>query len=374
MDFIEYRGKQLLAESGLEIPRGIYCETVAEAEKACEDIGPSVVKAQVPIGKRGKAGGVELVSNATEARHAVQRILDLTIGGYPVPGLLVEAQAEITREFYAAVMDDLTAGTPLVLFSADGGMDIEELAASKPESICRIPVDIKQGLRPADVETALAGHDVDEQVEQISAWLVRLYELYIVHDAELVEINPLALRADGRLVALDCKLRLDDAAAFRQQRWMALGADEPRSTLEQKGADLGFKYFELEGEVGLLANGAGLTMTTMDVIRHSGGQPANFLEIGGEAYTKATSAVELVLANSRVKSLVINFCGAFARTDVMTEGVIQAWEALKPDVPVFFSIHGTGEEEAVTLLRDRLSIDPYMRMEDAVIAAVEAAR
>lgn len=374
MDFIEHQGKRLLDEAGLAVPRSIYCETAEAAEAACEDIGPSVIKAQVPIGKRGKAGGIELVSTGSQAKEAAQRILGLTIGGYPVQGLLVEEQVEIEREFYAAVMNDLTASCPLVLFSAEGGMEIEELAEARPESICWIPVDIERGLDEAEVSSALVGQGVDAEIEQISHWLLRLYDVYLESDAELVEINPLVLRADGQLMALDCKLRLDDSAAFRQERWMALGTDEPRSALEQKGADLGFKYFELDGEVGLVANGAGLTMTTMDVISLSGGRPANFLEIGGEAYTKATPALELVLANTRVKSLVVNFCGAFARTDVMTEGVIEAWETLKPEVPVFFSIHGTGEDEAVALLRQRLSIEPYERMEDAVTAAVEAAR
>lgn len=374
MDFIEYRGKQLLADAGLEIPQGVYCESAQQAREACAQIGPSVVKAQVPIGKRGKAGGVELVADADEAGPAAQRILGLTIGGYSVQGLLVEAQAAVEREFYAAVMDDLSNGRPLVLFSAEGGMDIEELAQARPQAIYRIPVDIERGLQQADVAAALVDCNLGVAFEQISTWLVRLYELYVRCDAELLEINPLVLRTDGDVMALDCKLRIDDAAAFRQQQWGELAAEEPCTELERRGAELGFKYFELDGEVGLLANGAGLTMTTMDVISHSGGQPANFLEIGGEAYTKATPALELVLANPRVKSLVINFCGAFARTEVMTQGVIEAWETLQPDVPVFFSIHGTGEDEAVALLRERLAIEPYVRMEDAVAAAVEAAR
>lgn len=374
MDFVEYHGKCLLDEAGLAVPRSIYCETPADAKAACESIGPSVVKAQVPIGKRGKAGGIEPVATGEQAQQAAQRILGLTIGSYPVRGLLVEAQAVIEREFYAAVMHDLAAGCPLVLFSAEGGMEIEELAEARPESICRIAVDIERGLNQAEVASALAGQAVDAEIDAISHWLVQLYDVYRQRDAELIEINPLVMRTDGQLMALDCKLRLDDAAAFRQQQWMARGTAEPCSALEQQGKDLGFKYFELDGEVGLLANGAGLTMTTMDVINHAGGRPANFLEIGGEAYTKATPALELVLANTRVKSLVVNFCGAFARTDVMTEGVIQAWETINPDVPVFFSIHGTGEDEAVKLLRQRLSIESYEHMEDAVTAAVEAAR
>lgn len=374
MDFSEYQGKRLLREAGLATPRGVFCDNVDAVVSAVASLGPSAIKAQVPIGKRGKAGGIRLASTSSQAREAAAAIFGLTIGGYSVDSVLVEEQADIEREFYAAVMTDLVSRRPLLLFSAEGGMEIEELAESKPDAICRIPVDIEQGVSSDVVTQALAGHGVDEHVQDIAEWLVALYALYLQCDADLVEINPLALLADGHIVALDCKLRLDDAASFRQEEWMVHGTVEPRSELEQRGADLGFKFFELDGEVGLLANGAGLTMTTMDVISHSGGRPSNFLEIGGEAYTKATSALELVLSNPRVTSLVVNFCGAFARTDVMTEGVIEAWETLKPDVPVFFSIHGTGEDEAVDMLTRRLSIKSYDRMEDAVRAAVEASQ
>jgi succinyl-CoA synthetase beta subunit len=190
----------------------------------------------------------------------------------------------------------------------------------------------------------------------------------------MVEINPLAITGGGRVLALDCKFVLDDSAVPRQAEIAESGAPEPMTALEERGRAHGLRYIELDGDVGVLANGAGLTMTTMDAIAHYGGRPANFLEIGGEAYTKATPALELVLANPRVKSLIVNFCGAFARCDVMTEGVVRAWEALKPELPVFFSIHGTGEAEAIALLRARLGMEPHDLMDDAVKAAIAAAR
>ena len=220
----------------------------------------------------------------------------------------------------------------------------------------------------------LAGLDLGGAAPQIAAILTSLYKIYRARDAELVEINPLAELKDGRVVALDCKLVLDDAALFRQGDLAGLGAREKLTALERRGAEAGLKFIEIGGTVGVLANGAGLTMTTMDVIAHCGGKPVNFLEIGGEAYTKAEAALALVLSAGNVKSLVINFCGAFARTDVMADGVVKAWEKLKPKIPVFFSIHGTGEDEAVKLVRERLGIEPYDFMEDAVRAAVEAAR
>ena len=176
------------------------------------------------------------------------------------------------------------------------------------------------------------------------------------------------------MVALDCKFVLDDAAAYRQEDIVSAAAPAPMTAPEWRGAENGLKFIQLDGNVGVLANGAGLTMTTMDVIRHFGGRPANFLEIGGEAYTKSAAALDLVLSNPGVRSLIINFCGAFARTDVMAEGVVKAWQELKPAIPVFFSIHGTGEDEAVALVRARLGIEPYDLMEDAIQAAVRAAQ
>ena len=190
----------------------------------------------------------------------------------------------------------------------------------------------------------------------------------------MVEINPLVLTKDGGIIALDCKFSLEDSGAARQPETAERATPEKKTGLEKRGEENGLKYIELDGSVGVLANGAGLTMTTMDAISHYGGKPANFLEIGGEAYTKAKPALEIVLSNPNVKSLMVNFCGAFARCDVMAEGVVAAWQELKPDLPVFFSIHGTGEDEAIALVRDRLGIEPYDLMDDAVKAAIEAAQ
>jgi succinyl-CoA synthetase beta subunit len=220
----------------------------------------------------------------------------------------------------------------------------------------------------------VAGLGLGAAEGQIADVLARLYGAYRKSDAELLEINPLVVLKDGRVVALDCKYVLDDAAAYRQEELAKLGSPGVMTELERRAAEQGLKFIQLDGNVGLLANGAGLTMTTMDVIRHFGGRPANFLEIGGEAYTKAEAALDLVLSNPGVKSLIINFCGAFARTDVMADGVVKAWQKLKPSVPVFFSIHGTGETEAIQLVRERLGIEPFDLMEDAVRAAVRAAQ
>jgi succinyl-CoA synthetase beta subunit len=375
MNFEEHAAKLLiLSPAGIPVLRGVVCITAAEAAVAATNIGRSVIKAQVPTGKRGKAGGIKLAATPDEAREAAGQILGMRIGDYTVERLLVEEQADIAHEFYAAVLHDVTARKPLILFSTEGGMDIEDVAAAKPAAIRRLLVDIAGRPSASDIAGMLNGLNLGAAEEQIARILDRLYGAYQARDAELLEINPLALLGDGRVVALDCKFVLDDAAIYRQPEIAKGGAAAAMTALEKRGAEAGLKLIQLDGNVGVLANGAGLTMTTMDVIRHYGGRPANFLEIGGEAYTKSEIALDLVLSNPGVKSLVINFCGAFARTDVMADGVVRAWHKLKPRVPVFFSIHGTGEKEAIALVRDELGIEPYDFMEDAIQAAVKAAQ
>jgi succinyl-CoA synthetase beta subunit len=375
MNFEEHAAKSLvLAPAAIPVLRAILCLSTKEAAMAAAQIGPCVVKAQVPVGKRGKAGGIKLANTPKEAEQVAGQILGMRIGDYTVERLLVEQQAKIVREFYAAVLCDTTLRKPLILFSTEGGMDIEEIAAEKPKAIRRLAVDIDKAPSAKDIASMLAGLGLGAAEAQVTDILQKLHAAYRARDAELLEVNPLALLADGRVVALDCKFVLDDAAIYRQADIAAGGGASAMTDLERRGAEAGLKLIQLDGNVGVLANGAGLTMTTMDVIRHYGGKPANFLEIGGEAYTKAEIALDLVLSNPGVKSLVINFCGAFARTDVMADGVVKAWAKLKPTVPVFFSIHGTGEDEAVALVRGALGIEPYDFMEDAVQAAVQAAQ
>ena len=375
MNFDEHAAKSLvLAPAGIPVPRGQICRTPKEAAQAVCAIGPAVIKAQVAAGKRGKAGGIKPADTPEEAERVAAAILGMSIGEYKVERVLVEERANIAHEFYAAVLTDTDARKPLVLFSTQGGMDIEEVAAANPDAIRRQHVDLDVEPGAVDFVSMLAGLQLGDAQASVADILSRLYAAYRRRDAELLEINPLAQLADRRVVALDCKFVLDDAAAYRQEDIVSVAAPAPMTALERRGAENGLKFIQLDGNVGVLANGAGLTMTTMDVIRHFGGRPANFLEIGGEAYTKSAAALELVLSNPGVRSLIINFCGAFARTDVMAEGVVKAWQELKPAIPVFFSIHGTGEDEAIALVRARLGIEPYDLMEDAIQAAVRAAQ
>lgn len=373
MNFEEHAAKPLLAAAGMNVPQAVLARTPDEAFAAAAAIGSCVVKAQVPAGKRGKAGGIRLAATPSEARNAAAEILKLTIAGHPVGSVLVEAQVAIAHEMYAAVMNDAASQGPLLLFSAQGGMDIEDIAAERPDALVSVEIDIRHGLRAGMLATALPGELPCDRAPLIDV-LTKLYAVYAAHDAELVEINPLVVTQGGDLVALDCKFVMDDSAVGRHAELSRHGSPEKRTALEQRAHALDLKFIELDGDIGILANGAGLTMTTMDAVSHFGGAPANFLEIGGESYTRAKPALELVLANPRVKVLLVNFCGAFARTDVMAEGVIGAWQELRPSIPIFFTIHGTGEDEAIQMVRERLGIEPFDAMDNAVKAAVAAAR
>jgi succinyl-CoA synthetase beta subunit len=373
MNFEEHAAKPLLARHGIAIPRGALARTPDEAAGIAERLGAVVVKAQVPTGKRGKAGGIRLAATPAEARTHTRAIIGMAIAGSRVEKVLIEEQLPIARELYAAVLNDPASKGPLVMFSTEGGMDIEEVAASVPDKLRRQPVDIRRGFLRADAEALVEGQGLGTAEAKIADALARLYETYAAIDAELLEVNPLIVTTDGRVVALDCKFVMDDCAIVRQPDVARAGTPDRLTDLEERAAAAGLKYIDLDGNVGVLANGAGLTMTTMDMIRRHGGRPANFFEIGGESYTQAKPALELLLSKPGIKSLVINFCGAFARTDVMTQGVIEAIEALKPGLPIYFSVHGTGDLEAIRMLKDRLGVTPLATMDDACKAAVEAA-
>ncbi len=373
MNFEEYAAKPLLAASGITVPKSELVFDPENAASAASKIGPCVIKAQVPTGKRGKAGGIKLAMTPDEAQSRATDILGMTIGEHVVEKILVEAQSDIQAEFYAAVLNDPESKGPMVMFSTEGGMDIEEIAEETPEKLRKKTVDIRTGFSADDAAGLVDGLDVRGAENGVRDALVNLYKAYIANDAELLEINPLIVTEAGDIVALDCKFTLDDSAIKRQEKLAENGVPEKLTPLEARGAADEIKYIELDGNVGVLANGAGLTMTTMDVVRHHGGQPANFCEIGGQAYTKAKTALGIVLDKPGIQSLVVNFCGAFARCDVMMEGFLNAWEELQPDVPVFFSIAGTGDEEAIAMLKKKLGMDPLPDMSAACKAAVDAA-
>ncbi|MCY4540917.1 MAG: acetate--CoA ligase family protein [Rhodobacteraceae bacterium] len=373
MRFCENVGKALLTEVGIAVPKGVVVSTASAAADATTKLGPTAIKALVPTGRRGKAGAVRLVSDPAEAAIAVEAILGMRIDGYQVSELLVEQQVPVSQELYAAVVNHASSGGPLMLFSACGGMDVEQALEASPEAVVKCVASVGHGLEPDTVRKAIGDLLPEDCVDAVAQSLLRLYDLYLNTDAEIIEINPLAITTLGAVVALDCKLAVDDAALPRQQSLARLAATEPSTSLEAAAAAAGLKFIELEGDIGILANGAGLTMTTMDAVEVFGGKPANFLEIGGEAYRSADVATALLLRKPGLKSIVVNFCGAFARCDVMAAGVIETWKELEPEIPVFFSVLGTGDTRARSMIRRELGIKPFQDMDDAVRSAVEAA-
>lgn len=369
----EAAAKSLLAEAGIRVPTGRLARSPEEAREAARAVGgPVAVKAQVAAGGRGRSGGIRFAAGPAEAGSAAAALLGRALSGLPVGAVLVEERLPVERELYAAVVTDARRRCPVLLFSTEGGVEIEETFAASPEKVTALPLDIRLGLDPGRVAELVAPAGLGTGlVARLAALLVALYDLYRARDAELVEVNPLAVVTGGDLVALDAKVAVDDGALARQP---GLPPPEPSGTpLERQARAHGLLYVELDGDVGILANGAGLTMATMDAVAHYGGRPANFLEIGGQAYRLATPALSVVLGNRRVRSLLVNLCGAYARTDVIVEGFLAGWEALRPHVPVAFSIHGTGEQRAVELVRARLGVEPYDLMDDAVKAAIRGA-
>ena len=368
----EYWGKKFLAEAGIAVPRGRVVRTADDAATAARDIGgPVVIKAQVPAGRRGKSGGVLFGDSPEAAARGAVALLGSAIQGLTVEQVLVEERLSIARELYLAITHD-GSKRPVVLCSTQGGVNIEALHSRSPEQVLKQHVDIRRGLDKGAARHIAEVAPLDASMrEALAEAIAKLYAVYRSLDAELVEINPLAVTTAGTLTALDCKLIVDDSAVGRQPD---LPQAAPSGTpLERRAKAEGFLYIELDGNVGVLSNGAGLTMATMDAITHYGGRPANFMEIGGDAYRKAEPALSIVLANPRVKSLLVNLCGAFARTDVIVEGVLGAWEKLRPAVPAAFSIHGTGEARAIDLVRRRLGVQPHDLMDDAVRAAIRGA-
>lgn len=365
----EADAKALIATGGIPVPVGGVAANEDEAKTIAAGIGGGVmVKAQVKAGKRGKGGGIVAADTPAQAAAAAERLIGSQLGEHVVERVLVEGRADIATELYVAILVDPSTAGPLLMVSAQGGMDIEEVAAVDPSAVHRHAVDIRHGLLAEDA-LAVASRIVDGALRpRLAELLVTLHGCFRRLDAELVEINPLAVTADDRLVALDAKLVIDDNALFRQPD---LPEQRPTGTaLELRAAEQDFLLVELDGDVGVLANGAGLTMSTMDAVTALGGRPANFLEVGGMAYKRAAPALELVLSNPRVKSLLVNLCGAYARTDVIAEGLIAGWKELQPDLPVSFCIHGTGEERAQQLVRDELGIECHDLMDDAIREAI----
>src|SRR2546421_7234494 len=355
MDLLEYRGKQLSARHGVPVPSGRPATTVEEAVAAADEIGyPCVVKAQVQIGGRGKAGGIKVAKDRAEAEQHAKAIIGMDIRGLTVQEVWIEGASEIASEYYASVIFDRSAKAPLVMLSTKGGMDIEEVAASDPEAIARLHVDPLLGFQDFHGRRlAFEARVDDDVVRPVGAMLTKLYDVFVEEEATLVEVNPLIVTPDRDVRALDAKVTLDDNALFRHPENAALrdlSAEDPQ---ERVAKERGLTYVKLDGDIGILGNGAGLVMSTLDVVKQAGGEPANFLDAGGGSKAEAiTSAVEVILSNPKVKAVLFNIFGGITRCDEVAKGLIEAFAQIKPDVPFVVRLDGTNDEEGRRLLAD----------------------
>jgi succinyl-CoA synthetase beta subunit len=355
MDLLEYQGKQLFARHGVPVPAGAPARTVAEAVAAAEEIGyPCVVKAQVQIGGRGKAGGIKVAHDRAEAQAHAEAILGMDIRGLTVHELWIESASEIASEYYASVIFDRSAKAPLLMLSTKGGMDIEEVADEDPDAIARLHVDPLLGFQDFHGRRLAyeAGVDADV-VRPVGAMLARLYDVFIGEEATLVEVNPLIVTPDRQVKALDAKVTLDGNALFRHPENAALRDPSGEDPQERMAVDRGLTYVKLDGDIGILGNGAGLVMSTLDVVAQAGGAPANFLDAGGGSKADAiTSAVEVILSDPKVKAVLFNIFGGITRCDEVAKGLIEAFAQIEPTVPFVVRLDGTNDQEGRRLLAE----------------------
>ena len=379
MDLLEYQGKQLFARHGVPVPRGGYAATIDEALDVADGLGyPVVVKAQVQIGGRGKAGGIKIAQDRDEAAEHCKAILGMDIRGLTVRELWIEEACDIASEYYASFVFDRSAKATLAMLSTKGGMDIEAVAEEDPTAIARLHVDPLLGFQDYHARRLCfeAGVDADV-VRPVSALLAKLYDAYVSEEAMLVEVNPLIVKNDRTVAALDAKVTLDDNALFRHQENAELRNPSAEDPQEQMAKERGLTYVKLDGDIGILGNGAGLVMSTLDVVAQAGGTPANFLDAGGGSKAEAiTSAVEVILSDPKVKAVLFNIFGGITRCDEVARGLIDAFEQIKPSVPFVVRLDGTNDVEGRRLLSEANlpNVHTAATMDEAAHKVVEVAR
>ncbi len=375
MKLHEHDARRLFAEHGLPVPPNALAESPAQAEAAAREFAvPVVVKAQVLAGGRGKAGGVKLADGSSQTRTAAQEILGMTIGESVVRKVLVAPAIDIARELYLGAVIDRTRQGIVLMASAAGGIDIEEVARTMPGAIRRVIVDPAYGV-PAWQARALGfwlGLD-GPQVRRFTAVAQGLVRTLLDADATLAEVNPLVVDTEGALHAIDAKIDLDDSALFRHPRLAALRDPEEESAAESRAREVGVSYIKLDGTIGCMVNGAGLAMATMDVIKHYGGEPANFLDVGGGADSeRVATAFRLILQDPNVRAVLVNIFGGITRADDVAQGILDAQSAMPRAVPLVVRLVGTNEERGIRLLSDA-GLSAVRSMEEAARLAVAAA-
>src|SRR3989442_2414248 len=355
MDLLEYQGKQLFRAHGIPVPDGRPAATVEEAVEAADELGyPVVVKAQVLIGGRGKAGGIKVAGDRSEVEAHAGAILGMDIRGLTVHELYVERASEIAEEYYAAILLDRTAKKPMAMLSRMGGMDVEEIAERDPEAIVRLHVDPLEGFQDFHGRRlAFDSKIASDVVRPVGGLLARLYETFVEEDALLVEVNPLLVTGEREVVALDAKVTIDGNALYRHPDTAAFRNPSAEDPQERMAQERGLIYVKLDGNIGILGNGAGLVMSTLDVVAQAGGRPANFLDAGGGSKAEAiVDAVEGILSNPNVRAVLFNIFGGITRCDEVARGLVTAFVQIDAKVPFVVRLDGTNDEEGRRILAE----------------------
>ncbi|EFW91706.1 succinyl-CoA synthetase subunit beta [Haladaptatus paucihalophilus DX253] len=372
----EYQAKEVFSDAGIPTPDSALAESVEEVVEAAEDIGyPVAVKAQVHVGGRGKAGGIKLAEDRDEAEEAAEDILGMDLKGYTVEQVLVEGAVDFVNELYVGVTMDRGEGKPVAMVSTKGGVDIEAVAEETPDAIAREHIDPAFGMHPYQARKAVFDAGVDKDIAMdVAGVLTTLYDLWSDKDANDAEINPLMVTSDDEVIAADAVLNIDDDALFRHPDLAEMEEDSYEDDLERKAGEYGFDYVRLDGNVGIIGNGAGLVMTTLDLVDYYGGEPANFLDIGGGAKAeRVTNALDMVFSDENVDSVVFNIFGGITRGDEVAKGINEALESLDEiPKPVVVRLAGTNAEEGMDILNTDL-VQVEATLEDAVQRAVENA-
>ena len=372
MDLLEYQGKQLFAKHGVSVPEGRHAATVDDAVEAAEALGyPCVVKAQVRIGKRGKAGGIKVAKDVDEARKHSEAILGMDIRGFTVHDLWIEEASEIDAEYYASVILDRSEKKLLAMLSRMGGMDVEEMAERDPEALVRRHIEPGAEL---DMDTAREiareAQIDDDVIDGVAELLVKLTDVALAEDATLIEVNPLIITSDREVVALDAKVTIDGNAVFRHEELAELSDTDGDDPQERMAEEKGLTYVKLGGNIGILGNGAGLCMSTLDVVAQAGGKPANFLDAGGGSKADAiVDALEVITSDENVTAVLFNIFGGITRCDEIAKGIIEAFGRMEIDVPLVVRLDGTNSEEGLALLAD--ADLPDLHLEKTMLGAAE---
>ncbi len=375
MKIHEYQAKEIFAGAGIPVPDGKIATTSAEVVEIAESFGkPVMVKAQVHVGGRGKAGGIKYAENIEAARVWAQKILGMDLKGLKVNTVLVTEALDILTESYVGIVIDRASKAPVIMVSPAGGIDIEEVAATTPDKIFKLPVDPTYGLRSYQARDLASRLYKDiGQIRQAAGIIMKLYDIYWKIDASLVEINPLISTPDGKVIALDAKINIDDNGLFRQKEIAAMRdieAEEP-SEVQAREGDLSF--VKLNGNIGCCVNGAGLAMATMDLVKHYGGDPANFLDIGGSSNPqKVITAMRIIMSDRNVRAILINIFGGITRCDDVANGIVMAYEELKPEIPIVVRLTGTNEKQAKKILKST-NLEYGNTLDDVVKKAIKLA-